>query len=155
VIQKQEEEELMSVTITTEKRIDAPPTTVWKVLTDFGSYPEWNPFLTSVIGSPVEGSKVKVRFQPPGGRGLNMSPRILSVVPERELKWLGHFVVPGIFDGEHHFLIRDAGNGSALFTQEEMFRGVLVPLTSNLLTKTKEGFEQMNEALKVRSETRP
>jgi hypothetical protein len=152
---KEDEEELMSATITTEKQIDASPSTVWKVLTDFASYPEWNPFLTSAVGSPVEGSKMKVRFEPPGGRGLNMSPTILSVVPEQELKWLGHFVVPGIFDGEHHFLIRDMGNGSTRFTQKEMFRGLLVPLTSNLLTKTKEGFEQMNQALKERSETSP
>jgi hypothetical protein len=142
----------MTVIITSEIRIDASPLRVWEVLTDFASYPEWNPFLTSVVGSPVEGSKVKVRFEPPGGRGINMTPRILSVVPKEELKWLGHLLVPGIFDGEHHFLISELGNGSTRFTQEEIFRGVLVPLTSNLLTKTKKGFERMNQALKERSE---
>jgi hypothetical protein len=142
----------MAVTITSEIQIDASPLRVWEVLTDFASYPEWNPFLTSVVGSPVEGSKVKVRFEPPGGRGINMTPTILSVVPKEELKWLGHLLMPGIFDGEHHFLISELGNGSTRFTQEEIFRGVLVPLTSNLLTKTKKGFEQMNQALKERGE---
>jgi hypothetical protein len=152
-VDREREEELMSVTITTQIEIDASPSTVWKVLTDFASYPEWNPFLTSVAGSPIEGSKLQVRFEPPGGRGLNMSPRILSVVPQEELKWLGHLLVPGIFDGEHHFLISDLGDGSTRFAQEEVFRGMLVPLTSKLLAKTKKGFEQMNQALRDRSET--
>jgi hypothetical protein len=81
-----------------------------------------------------------------------MRPTILSVVPQQELKWLGHLLVPGVFDGEHHFLLSDLGDGATRFTQEEHFRGVLVPLTGNLLTKTKAGFEQMNQALKERTE---
>jgi hypothetical protein len=143
----------MSATITTEIKIDASPTRVWEVLTDFPSYPQWNPFITSVVGSLEEGSRLEVRFRPPGGRGLNMTPSLLSVVPRRELKWLGHLLMPGIFDGEHHFVISDLGDGSTRFTQEEIFGGVLVPLTRKLLTKTKNGFQQMNQALKQRSES--
>ena len=74
-----------------------------------------------------------------------MTPTMLSVVPQQELKWSGHLLVPGVFDGQHHFLVRDLGEGSTRFTQEELLGGVLVPLTRNLLTKTKRGFEQMNQ----------
>jgi hypothetical protein len=142
----------MSATITTDTHIDASPERVWEVLTDFVSYPEWNPFITSIAGALVEGAKLQVRLRPPDSRGINMKPTILSIVPEQELKWLGHLLVPGIFDGEHHFLISDLGDGSTRLTQEEHFRGVLVSLTGNLLRKTKAGFEQMNQALKERTE---
>jgi uncharacterized protein YndB with AHSA1/START domain len=37
--------------------IDAPPERVWQVLTDFGAFPEWNPFIRSIEASlkPVTG----------------------------------------------------------------------------------------------------
>lgn len=142
----------LGTTITTETHIYASPERVWEVLTDLVLYPEWNPFITSIAGDLVEGSKLRVRLQPPGGKGINMKPTILSVVPRRELRWLGHLLVPGVFDGEHHFVVRHLGDGSSRFTQEEHFTGVLVPLTGNLLRRTKAGFEQMNQALKERTE---
>jgi hypothetical protein len=142
----------MGASITTETQINAPPERVWDVLTDFVSYPEWNPFIISIEGSLVEGSRLQVRLQPPGARGINMQPTILAMVPRQELKWLGHFLVPGVFDGEHHFLVSHLDDGSTRFTQEEHFKGVLVPLTGNLLRKTEAGFEQMNQALKERTE---
>jgi len=36
--------------IATEILIQAPPTRVWQVLTDFGAYPQWNPFIVSLQG---------------------------------------------------------------------------------------------------------
>jgi hypothetical protein len=80
--------------------------------------------------------------------------QVLAVVPQQELAWLGHLLVVGVFDGEHHFLVRHSGDGSTRFTQVEHFRGVLLPLTGNLLAKTKAGFDQMNQALKERTELR-
>jgi hypothetical protein len=34
---------------------------------------------------------------------------VLEVVPGRTLRWLGHLLVPGIFDGEHYFEIEPLG----------------------------------------------
>ena len=72
--------------------------------------------------------------------------------PGRELRWLGRPLVPGVFDGEHRFLIERLGEGRVRFVQEESFRGLLVALTGGTLAKTESGFEQMNQALKARAE---
>ena len=45
----------------TEIEIAAPPERVWAVLTDFGSYPEWNPFIRQISGHPAVGSHLDVR----------------------------------------------------------------------------------------------
>jgi hypothetical protein len=37
------------------------------------------------------------------------------VQPERELRWLGHFIVSGIFDGEHYFVLDPRKNGFPFF----------------------------------------
>ena len=89
---------------------------------------------------------------PPGGRGLTIRPKVLSAEPGRELKWLGHLLAPGLFDGEHRFLIQSLGEDRTRFIHEEIFKGVLVPLTGKILERTEQGFEEMNKALKKRAE---
>jgi hypothetical protein len=136
----------------TEIEIEATPARVWEILTDFASYPEWNPFIRAIEGEPKEGTRVEARIAPPGGHEMTFKPTVLEATPERELRWLGRLLVPGIFDGEHTFRIEPAGEGRVRFTQSERFSGVLVPLFGKTLEKTKRGFAEMNEALKRRAE---
>jgi hypothetical protein len=132
--------------------IEAAPGRVWQILTDFASYPEWNPFIRSIRGEPMPGAKLDVRIEPPGGRGMTFKPTVLEVEPERELRWLGRLLLPGIFDGEHSFHIEPVGDARVHFVQAERFRGVLVPLFGKTLEQTERGFREMNEALKRRAE---
>jgi hypothetical protein len=138
--------------VRSEIDINAPPDRIWEVLTDFRSYPEWNPFITLIDGEPVPGSGLEVRIEPPGGRAMTFKPTVLAAEPTRELSWLGRLFVPGLFDGEHHFEIEPIGGERSRFVQREIFRGLLVSLFAGTLTKTEQGFEQMNRALKARSE---
>src|SRR5437899_1889011 len=94
-----------------ESRIDvgAPAERVWMVLTDFAAYPTWNPFITSIEGKLEIGSRPRVRIQPPGKSGMTFRPTIVEVAPPRELRWIGHLFVPGLFDGEHAFHLEDRG----------------------------------------------
>ena len=143
----------MAKTLTTEIGIDASKEKVWGILTDFASYPEWNPFIKRIAGEPREGTKLDVSIQPPGSKGMTLHPEVLSAESGKELKWLGHLLgVRGIFDGEHHFLILEQSPEHVRFVQKEVFGGVLVPLTGRQLEKTKQGFEEMNRALKKRAE---
>ena len=135
-----------------EIEIDAPPEQVWQVLAGFASYPEWNPFITSIEGEPREGAKLEVRIAPPGGRPMTFRPTVRAARPSRELRWLGRVLLPGIFDGEHVLAIEPLGEGRSRFIQSERFTGLLVPALRGTLDKTERGFEQMNQALKARVE---
>lgn len=85
---------------------------------------------------------------------MTFRPRVLVAERPRELRWLGHLLAPGIFDGEHRFAIRPISANRVLFEQSERFTGLLVPLFRRKLDRdTKRGFEQMNAALKQRAET--
>jgi len=132
--------------------IDAPPSAVWAVLTDTGSYSDWNPFIRRVSGDLREGAKLEVRIEPPGGRTMTFKPIVLTVENERELRWLGRLLLPGLFDGEHIFRIEALGEGRTRFTQAERFSGILVRAFGTTLEKTELGFEQMNTALKAQAE---
>jgi len=139
-----------------EIEIDATAERVWRVLTDFASYPEWNPFIRSISGVPSTGERLEVRIEPPGGRGMTFRPMILTAEPGRELRWLGRLLVPKLFDGEHSFIIRPLEGDRVRFVHAEAFRGVLVPLFARSLDDgTRRGFEDMNRALKARAESAP
>lgn len=133
--------------------IDAPPNIVWEVLTDFKHFDQWNPFIRSVTGEATEGTKLQVQIQPPGGNGMTFRPVVLVAEADRELRWLGRFLFPGVFDGEHRFQIEQLSDRRVRLTHSEAFSGLLVPfLWRSLDTQTRKGFEEMNQALKLRAE---
>ena len=139
-----------------EIQIEAPAERVWKLLTDFDSYPQWNPFIRNIIGQPAPGDRLEVRLAPPGGRAMTFRPKVLTAEPQRELRWLGHLLAPGLFDGEHSFSIQALDENRIRFVQRETFKGLLVPLFARSLeTNTQRGFEEMNRALKERAEATP
>ena len=142
--------------IHTEIEINAPAERVWRVLTDFAAYPKWNPFIRRVDGDLIVGSRLHVNIQPSGGKGMSFRPTVLHAEPNRELRWLGHLWLPGLFDGEHSFSIEPLSDGRVRFVQRERFRGLLVPFLSKMLDgDTRRGFEEMNRALKLRAESAP
>lgn len=158
--------------LSTTVDIAAPPAMVWEVLTDLDAYGQWNPFIPSASlqdGDTVlaEGSKLKNRMLPPGGRAMTFSPTITELVDGRVFEWLGRLLLPGLFDGRHRFELEaitlspgatgddaDDRQGTRLHHSEQ-FSGLLVPVFRRSLDKqTRSGFEAMNDALKDRAEAR-
>jgi hypothetical protein len=143
----------MNKALRTEIEIDGSADQVWQVLTDFGAYPEWNPFITEAAGTARAGERLTVRLQPPGGRAVTIRPTILQADPGKRLRWLGRILMPGVFDGEHSFAIEPITDNRVRFVQQEQFRGLLVRLLARSLDRhTLPGFEQMNQALRARVE---
>ena len=139
--------------IETEIEIRASAERVWELLTEFASYPRWNPFVRSIEGELIVGKNLSVFIQPPGSRGMRFRPTLLAVSPTRELRWKGKLLLPGLFDGEHYFKLENAPNGGVLFRQGERFTGILVPLFHKSLDRaTEQGFIAMNEAVKREAE---
>ncbi len=84
---------------------------------------------------------------------MKFKPIVIKAEPNRELRWLGHLWIRGLFDGEHIFTIEPLGVNRVHFIQRELFNGLLVPIFSHSLEKnTKRGFEEMNRALKAKAE---
>jgi hypothetical protein len=140
-------------TIKSTIEIRAPLDTVWRVLTDFPAYREWNPHLREVRGKPREGGRLMVLSQPPGGRPIALRPKLVVWRPPHEFRWQGTFLWASLFSGEHGFRLEPLPGGRVRFIHEETFRGLLVPIYARLrLASTKRGFTQMNEALRDRAE---
>lgn len=140
--------------ISSEIEINASPERVWQVLTDFSALPNWNPFIRSVEGDLNVGDRLKVYIKASRGMGMSFNPTVLKVEPNRELRWIGRFLMPGMMDGEHSFIIEPLEDNQVRFVQSESFTGVLVPLMSaiGVFKNAHIGFGEMNEALKRQAE---
>jgi hypothetical protein len=139
-------------TIHTEIGIGAPAATVWDILAAIDKWPEWNPF-ARVSGRLQVGERLVVEIRPPGKSPMMFRPTVVKLEPGRELRWLGHLGVPGIFDGEHGFRVMPQDAGRCRFEQFESFRGLLAgPILWKVEASTRAGFEVMNRMLKRRAE---
>jgi hypothetical protein len=139
--------------IVTEIEIDATPSRVWQVLTDFEKYPTWNPFIKKISGVAARNEKLEVHMPDPRGGTMIFTPTVLAAERDRELRWLGRSE-GDVFNGEHRFLIEPIDNNNKVhFTQSEKFTGSMVASLEGWLdTAVKQNFEDMNRALKQRAE---
>lgn len=143
----------MAKEIKTQVLIKASPEKVWEVLTNFNKYTAWNPFIKSIKGNVNVGSKIIVRLEPPEAKGMTFKPKVLAFDSQKEFRWLGHLLFPGLFDGEHKFELIDNHDGTTTFIQSEKFKGILVLLFKKMLDiNTVNGFNLMNQKLKELSE---
>lgn len=139
-------------TISHSIEINAPAADVWKVLTDLAAYPDWNPFIREASGRIAVGERLTLRMFPANGKPMTFRPRVLAADPGAELRWIGRFILPGVFDGEHRFTLTETATGGTELVQSENFSGLLVPFTGKTIAATRQNFAALNQALKTRAE---
>lgn len=140
--------------IRTEVWIQCSSPQVWHVLTATAEYSSWNPMISRIQGDLREGNVIEVTFGS-GSDRMTLHPKVLTVHTAKELRWKGHILFPGIFDGDHQFYLEQIG-GKTHLVQSEEFTGLLVgKLTQPLLKATSDQMNSLNLALKRRAEVLP
>jgi hypothetical protein len=139
--------------IKTETVINAPAERVWAEMTDFPSFPDWNPFVREATGRLEPGEKLKIRLRLDHGMKMTFRPQVTVVEPNRELRWLATLGRPGVFDVDRAFQI-EPRDGGVLFVMSEECTGWLTPVmfATNLEAQLYRGYDAFNEALRRRVE---
>ncbi len=138
--------------ICTTVDIEASPSDVWEILSDLKEYQDWNPFIVKVYGKLQTGEKLDVSLKV-SNLIFDLKPLVLNTETNKEIRWKGHFLINGLFDGEHIFRIEEMEDGNIHFINCEKFTGMLVPLFMYLIKRnTENGFNAMNEQLKKMAE---
>ncbi len=134
----------------------ASPSQVFQILCEIENYQEWNPLIVAARGKVAAGENLSILIQPPGEKVQPYKVKVLSVIPNQEFVWLGHWKIKGLIDGMHFFELKSDGQTGTKLIHREEFRGILVPFLwkSFFLKKMLRGFLQLNEKLKIRAEQR-
>src|SRR6266511_1598566 len=142
----------MTKQLRTQIDIQASPERVWQVLTDFGAYSQWNPFMVQASGRAAQGERITIRMRPEGGRAMTFRPTVREAAARRRRSWLGHLVLPGRFGGEHSLTTEPLGEGRVRLPPPQECRCVLAPLLATSLgRRTLPAFDHLNPALKRRA----
>lgn len=132
--------------------IGASPERVWQLLTDFDSFPAWNPFIRRAEGELLPGRRLRLLLLL-GGRHVSLCPRLTVVDAPRELRWLARAPVPGLFDVERCFVIEPTGPRRCRLHQSEVATGLLSPVLLPLLRRSiLAGYRALERALVDRVE---
>jgi len=144
----------MSFEIRNAVDIDAPADVVWRVLIDFSSYGEWNPFQVECSTTLVPGEPIDMLVQLGDGDPTPQSEVIVAVDPGRSFSYRMKPAPLGLLRSLRTVRVVDAGEGRSRFESEFTMSG----LASGLL-KAKMGrdlgerFASVAAALGPRAET--
>src|SRR6185436_6074872 len=137
----------------TSFEINAPATRVWEVLTDFGSYPQWNPQIPWASGSIEEGAQIHLRLALPGRPALELSATIEEARAGELLTWRGHVGAPWFFEGYRKFEIQSIGATRVRVTHVEDVHGLAAPVFAVVMGGPIARNQQtLNDALRARAE---
>jgi uncharacterized protein YndB with AHSA1/START domain len=112
-----------------EITINAPVETVWRLLTEIDTWPQWNPAITrSKLDGPIRsGAKFKWK-----AGGASLVSTLHDVEPKQYISWTGRAL--GI-RAIHIWRLRPLKGGVNVVTQES-FTGLLATLLSGILQRT-------------------
>lgn len=132
-----------------EVEINASPTVVWTVLTDFSSYFIWNPYIYPAKGVAKPGAHLELTLHE-GPKPITFEPTVVTAQPNQELSWEGHF--GGMIDRTEVFTIEAVDPHHVRLIARGVFKGILLPLVGGLPDDTQRGLDQMGRALRTRAE---
>src|SRR5689334_19775176 len=128
--------------------INASRDVVWKILTDASGYPNWDMTMDHIEGKLRLGETVKFFTK--------LSPNAFPVKVTKfehgtKLVLTGGMPL-GLFKSEHTHTLAPADTGKTLFTTEEVFSGLLLPLFGKNIPDLTENFHGFVAALKKQAE---
>jgi hypothetical protein len=129
--------------------IEAPPETIWAILTNAAGYPEWDPGVDRIEGRIAPGEKITAFTKLSPGRAF--PAKVTEFVPGRKMTWTGGMPL-GLFKGERTFTLAPQSNGATEFTLREVFSGPLLGLFGRSIPDLTASFEQFAAGLKRRAE---
>lgn len=133
--------------------IDAPPETVWQVISNLAAYGEWNPFVRQASSSLQPGDEISMQVKLVGPP----QKQIEVVTGYQEGKGFSYRMKPfplGALASARDHLIEPAADGKTRYCSHFELRGWLAPVVKAMLSgPLQKGFDGMAKGIKARAES--
>jgi uncharacterized protein YndB with AHSA1/START domain len=124
--------------------INASPETIWNILTDPASYPDWDLSMDHIEGKLEPGETVKF-FTKLSDQAFPV--KVTAFEPGKRMVLTGGMPF-GLFKSERTHTLTPSGNDQTTFHTKEIFSGLLLPIFRKNLPDLTENFEGFAAALK-------
>jgi len=133
----------------TEIVINAPPDIVWRVLTRFRKWDEWNPVINRIrYKRGADTGRISIRLLP-WVPSFSVQVAIIDLRDRSQFGWRACLLSERIFQGEHLFALISPAPHSVRFVQTETYSGVLAPVIGPFLKPlSRQAFKRMDDCLK-------
>ena len=134
--------------------IEAPIDLVWKVLSDFQAYSQWNPFTVAIQTNFVPGDDMTISIQQGRDKVVHRNFVLETLDPPYLLEWslpkLGHRL---LFSAWRSQRLTSLSEHTCSYQTSDTFKGLLAPWIYNLQKDwVEKNFNRMARALKSRCE---
>jgi hypothetical protein len=147
--------ELNDTTIASVRvEVDAPASVTWEVVTDFASYPQWNPFTVRVDTSGEVGDEVLLHLPDPSKPGETFTTREHIRVKDapHHLQYDTGDSIPQMLAIRDQW-VEDLGEGRSAYRTTDVFTGEIAQVVYDMQAEwVKAGFDATALALKDRAE---
>jgi hypothetical protein len=132
--------------------IQAPAEAIWNVIADLEAWPRWNPLYTKAQGVIRIGASLELEVVLAGQAPRVIRPVVLDWIPNEQLLWQIK-MLGGLIKTTRYFEIEELMPGSCIFSNGEMFDGMLGPSVARRMRgPIRAGFAAMGEAVKTLAE---
>jgi hypothetical protein len=128
--------------------INASPETIWEILAESSSYPDWDSSMDHIEGKLALGETVKF-FTKLSDQAFPVKVTVFE--PGMRMVLTGGMPF-GLFKSERTHTLTPEKGGQTTFHTKEIFSGLLLPLFSKNLPDLTKNFENFADALKKRAE---
>lgn len=128
--------------------INATPETIWNIITDADSYPQWEPNVVSINGNIAEGETVTAHVK---HTNRAFPAKVTVFILHQKMVWTGGMPL-GLFKGERTFSLTQKDN-TVEFTLREEFSGLLLFMMKSSIPDQTEMFQNFVAGLKQHAES--
>lgn len=132
-----------------EIEVNASNEAVWKTITDFENYPNWNSVLLMKNNdSLIIGRKFQVSIMQPNGKKSNFKAVAVNKDEFNSFSATQTMIGKWLFEATHFFIIKEVDKKNVNFIQKWELKGLIASLFFKQIVKELEVFKEMNKDLK-------
>jgi hypothetical protein len=133
--------------------IDAPPEQVWKILTEFDRYAEWNSFNVSMATTFEIGAAVRMEVALIGKRTQMQTEYITTLEPGAKVCWSMNQPPAWLLGATRCQLLEPLDGDRTRYTSDDLITGILAPVVMFIYGRAMQrGFEAVCCGLKRHAE---
>lgn len=133
-------------TFTISKVLDTDFETLFKIVSDFSLYKNWNTVIPDANGSLVTGTELQLTMRV-GGKVVPFNPKVMSIVPNKNFLLSKTLFSKTLLELTHKFEFKQLSDHQTEFIQTWEGKGVLVAVLWKKIANGFSDFEIFNNDL--------